>query len=101
MPRVKKDMSASAMGMPTEKTMAPQPPTRHRHSVMDGIVKGVSRGVHTPVVDGILKSCVSGPLDSPTLRAVPKTHPVIKSATKAGTQVFGSIPYAMGKGGGL
>ena len=85
MPRHKKaDMSVSAHGAPTEATGVPQP-QKTRHSVMDGIVRGVPRGVHTTLPDGIiggLKPHESG-----------KLMKVAASATKQPGQEFGAVPY--------
>lgn len=98
MVRAKRDMSSSAAGKPTERTMAPQAPVRNRHSVMDGIVKGIPKGTHTPVVDGVLKGApMSGALDSPTMRSMVKGIPVAGPATKQPTQAFGSVPFAMAR----
>ena len=102
MPRVKKDVSISAMGKPTEATGVPQPRMSRSHSVMDGIVKGVARGTRTPIVDGLVRSApMSKALDSPTLRAVPNHLSVIPGATHLASQQLGSIPYAMSRGGGM
>jgi len=98
MPRhTKKDVSVNAMGKPTEATGVPQAPVRHRHSVMDGIVKGVARHTTTAVVDGILTGAPSkGAQQGEVLRKAP-TIPVGRSATTVPEQGFGSVPYAMSK----
>ena len=102
MVRAKREMSSSAAGKPTERTMAPQAPVRTRHSVMDGIVKGIAKGTHTAVVDGVLKGApMSGALESPTMRSMVKGIPVAGPATKMAPQQYGSIPYAMSRGGGM
>jgi hypothetical protein len=88
MPRHKKAdmMSISTEGKPTEATGVPQPmPTRH--SIMEGIVKGVPRGTYTSLPDGMitgLKDHASG-----------KMMKVAPSATKIPTQEFGSVNYAV------
>lgn len=94
MVRVKKDMNVSAMGKPTEKTSAPTAPAHHSGYVMDGIVRGVSKGTKTAVVDGLIRGAsLSGAMESPTLR---QTVPLAgKSATKYAEQNFGAVPYAM------
>jgi hypothetical protein len=81
-----KDMSVSTSGKPTEKTGVPQPPMT-RHSVMDGIVKGVPRGMRTPMPDGIITG-TKGRESGGGLK-------VAASATKLPTQEFGAVPYQM------
>lgn len=81
-----KDMSISTAGKPTEKTGVPQPP-HTRHSVMDGIVKGVPRGMRTPMPDGIITG-TKGRESGGGLK-------VAASATKLPTQEFGAVPYQM------
>lgn len=81
-----KKYSVSTEGKPTEKTGVPQPP-RTRHSVMDGIVKGVPRGMRTPMPDGVITGLapkMSGHVTG-----------VAPSATKLPTQEFGAVPYQM------
>jgi hypothetical protein len=89
MPRQYKP-SINAMGKPTEATGVPQEP-KTRHSVMDGIVKGVPRGMHTPMVDGLITGMV-GRVSGGGLKVAP-------SATKIPEQEFGSVNYAMSKFG--
>lgn len=79
-------MGVSAEGKPTEKTGVPQPP-KTRHSVMDGIVRGVPRGTHTPMVDGVITG-LKGKETGGALK-------VAASATKLPTQEFGAVPYQM------
>ena len=74
------------MGKPTEATGVPQAP-KTRHSVMDGIVKGVPRGMRTPMPDGIVTGLAG--------RMTGKGLTVESSATKLPEQVFGGVPYAM------
>jgi hypothetical protein len=81
-----KKMSTSTEGKPTEMTGVPQPP-KTRHSVMDGIVKGVPRGVRTPMVDGVITG-LHGKVTGGDLK-------VAASATKLPTQEFGAVPYQM------
>lgn len=81
-----KKMAVSTEGKPTEKTGVPQPP-KTRHSVMDGIVKGVPRGVHTPMVDGVITG-LKGRESGGNLK-------VAQSATKLPTQEFGAVPFQM------
>jgi hypothetical protein len=84
MPRQK--VPANVDGKPTEKTAAPQAPKAT--AVMDGIVKGIPRGVHTPMVDGVVTGLK--PRDSgANLKVAP-------GATKLATQNFGAVPYQMG-----
>ena len=79
-----KDMSISAMGKMSEATGVPQPQMKVKHSVMDGIVKGVERGVHTPMVDGLIRTACSHKTEN-------GIHAVKPSATKVATQQFGSV----------
>lgn len=88
MPRQYKAASVSTEGKPTEATGVPQPP-KTRHSVMDGIVKGVPRGIHTPMPDGIITGLM------PKVNGGGLT--VAASATKMPEQSLGSVPYQMGK----
>ena len=81
--------SVSTEGKPTEKTSAPQPLPHHRHQVLDGIVRGIPRGVHTPRVDGLISGLT--PHESGRIMSV---H---KAATIHSQQEFGSVPFAMGK----
>ena len=90
MVRQYKTASVSTEGKPTEATGVPQPP-KTRHSVMDGIVKGVPRGMHTPLPDGILPGL--------TRRVAGGGLSVAASATKMPEQAFGGVPYQMGKMG--
>ena len=83
----RKVMSVSTSGKPTEKTGVPQPPAHSRHQVMDGIVRGVPKGVHTPMPDGVVSGLmpkVSG-----------KVMSVDSGATRHSEQEFGSVPFAM------
>lgn len=81
--------SASTAGKPTTMTGVPQPRMGTKHGVMDGIVKGVPRGTHTPYMDGLVKTaCSHAPAMDDGL------HKVAPNATKFGTQQFGSVPYA-------
>jgi hypothetical protein len=90
MPRQYKAASVSTEGKPTEATGVPQPP-KTRHSVMDGIVKGVPRGMHTPMPDGIITGLM------------PKVSggglSVAASATKMPEQSFGGGMFQVGKMG--
>lgn len=79
-----KKVSISTEGKPTEKTGVPQPP-RTRHSVMDGIVKGVPRGMRTPMPDGIITG-LAPKMNGHIVGVAP-------SATRLPTQEFGSVPY--------
>lgn len=90
---VKKSAGAYAVstaGMPTEKTGVPQPMPHRPNGVMDGIVKGVSRGVHTPMVDGLVKSACNHKMTD-------GLHAVKASATKKAEQEFGGVPFANAK----
>jgi hypothetical protein len=78
--------SINTMGKPTEATGVPQAP-KTRHSVMDGIVKGVPRKMFTPMVDGLV-SGLAGRMTGGGLK-------VEASATKAPEQTFGGVPYQM------
>jgi hypothetical protein len=81
-------VSVNTMGKPTEKTGVPQPNMGVKHSVLDGIVKGVARNTHTPYMDGLVKSaCEHKGMDK-------GIHSVRPSATKFGEQQFGSVPFA-------
>lgn len=104
MVRAKKEMNVSAAGKPTEKTAVPQAPVRTRHTVLDGIVEGVPRGVHTPVVDGILTGMELKASHSQHYKDKKSSFisaiPVAPSMTRDPLQVYGSIPYAVGKYGG-
>ena len=82
-----KEMSVSTTGKPTEKTGVPQPHMKVSHGVMDGIVRGVERGVHTKMVDGLVPSACSH-------KASDGMHAIKPSATKMATQQFGSVAYA-------
>lgn len=82
--------SVSAMGKPTEMTGVPQAPMGAKEGVMDGIVKGVPRNLHTPMVDGLVKTACSH-------KATDGVHPVKPSATKIATQEFGSVPFGDAK----
>ena len=85
---VAQNVSVSTMGKPTEATGVPQPHMGTRHGVMDGIVKGVPRGSHTPYMDGLVKSACTH-----KGKAEDGMHAVKGSATKLATQQFGSVPY--------
>lgn len=85
-----KGVSDSAMGKPTEMTGVPQPP-KTRHSVMDGIVKGVPRGLHSGMPDGIITGLM------PKVSGGDLT--VAPSATKIANQSFGGAMYQVGKSG--
>ena len=85
-----KEMSISTTGKPTEKTGVPQPNMGHKGGVMDGIVRGVQRGVHTKMVDGLISNACNH-------KASDGMHSVKPSATKMATQQFGSTPYADAK----
>lgn len=91
MDRAKK-AGISTYGKPTEMTSAPQAP-KTRHTVMDGIVKGVPRGLHTPTVDGLV-SGLQGP------HASGASLVISESATPVPEQGFGSVPYQMARFGG-
>lgn len=82
--------SVSTAGKPTEKTGVPQPMPHRPSSVMDGIVRGVSRNVHTPMVDGLVKSACGHKMTD-------GLHAVKASATKMAEQEFGGVPYAGAK----
>ena len=88
-PREGMKPSVSTEGKPTEKTSAPQPLAHRRHGVLDGIVKGVPRGVYTPMVDGLITGTKCGETG--------KIHSVAKSATIHSPQEFGAVPFAMSK----
>ena len=81
-----KKASVNTMGKPTEMTSAPQPP-RTRHSVMDGIVKGVPRGMRTPMPDGVITGLAP--------KMTGHVTGVAPSATRLPTQEFGSVPFQM------
>jgi len=80
--------SVNTMGKPTEMTGVPQQP-KTRHSVMDGIVRGIPRGYCPPTIDGL----VSG-LQPKTTGGLMKVE---ASATRTPDQVFGGVPYSMSK----
>ena len=82
--------SVSAAGKPTEMTGVPQPRPHRPNAVMDGIVRGVSRGVHTPMVDGLVKSACGHKMSD-------GLHAVKASATRMAEQEFGGVPYAGAK----
>ena len=91
MVRQYKSASISTEGKPTEATGVPQAP-KTRHSVMDGIVKGVARGMHTPLPDGILPGLSRRVAGGNGMTVAP-------AATKLPEQSFGGVPYQMGKMG--
>ncbi len=82
--------SVSTAGKPTEMTGVPQPPRHRPNGVMDGIVRGVSRNIHTPMVDGLVKSACGH-------KMADGLHTVKASATKMAEQEFGGVPYANAK----
>jgi len=81
-----KKASVSTMGKPTEMTGVPQPP-RTRHSVMDGIVKGVPRRMFTPMPDGVVTGLAP--------KMTGHVTGVAPSATRIPTQNFGSVPFQL------
>jgi hypothetical protein len=82
--------SVSTAGKPTEMTGVPQPAPYRPHNVLDGIVRGVGRGVYPPIMDGIVKSACSHKVSS-------GLHAVKPSATRFAEQEFGGVPYAGAK----
>ena len=80
--------SVSTMGKPTEKTGVPQPPMGSRGHVLDGIVRGIPRRTHTPLVEGLVKSSCDH------LKPSEGIYKVAPAATKIAMQEFGSVPYA-------
>lgn len=86
-----KGASDSAMGKPTEMTGVPQPP-KTRHSVMDGIVRGVPRGMRTQMPDGIITGMMPKVSGGDMMNVAP-------SATKVANQSFGGAVFQVGKSG--
>lgn len=80
--------SITATGKPTEMTGVPQA-NKTRHSVMDGIVKGIPRGLCPPTIDGLVSGLV-GKTTGDAMKVAP-------SATRIPDQVFGAVPYSAGK----
>ena len=92
MPSHMKGMGVNTMGKPTEKTGVPQPKLDVRHQVLDGLVKGVPRGTHTPLVDGLITGTKAHLGQGEGF-----VHTTTPSATRKATQQFGSVPYQMAR----
>ena len=66
------------------------------HKLMDGIVMGIPKRSHRPVVEGI----VSGVPRAAHLKATPDLHKVTPSATQNSEGVFGAGRTPQGDGNG-